>query len=451
MTPTAGSKRGIDKIDEDDSEKRPKKTKISKKPPVPNQHAAAKRRQIHEHNRKLNLEEEETSSDNPGSHPAMTKSFPPLIITHELKNPRTFYEVVKKWAAKVHFRIRNGRHELITYLKEDHDTIQKNLLEAQISFYTYTPKSEKPKRVVLKGLLAGVFTEDEILDDLKQQTADVIKVTQMKSKKKGAEAPLNMYLVSFAPTASIGRITKSIQFCCDHKIFWENYVMPRTGRGTQCWNCQQWGHHSRFCGQKRACLRCGGSCERGTCPKSPEAPPSCANCQENHPSNYRGCRIAKEYLNRIQIKTPPAPKNDNKKTDQTQGKPQSFADAVKSNKKAIVMNRNTSSKHVTVKQDTQHKNNKTQAAELVVCDTEPMITEEPQSITTVANPPGWQRVDNVTSFKDEVQKIFNLSLVEILRKINDFMPEYRSISDPEEKRISMLSFLLSFPNVQDGK
>ncbi|GFU05760.1 RNA-directed DNA polymerase from mobile element jockey [Trichonephila clavipes] len=57
----------------------------------------------------------------------------------------------------------------------------------------------------------------------------------------------------------------------------------------QCYRCQEFFHHSRFCARAPKCLKCSGGHLTSDCTKSAKAPAKCANCSGPHPANYSGC------------------------------------------------------------------------------------------------------------------------------------------------------------------
>jgi hypothetical protein len=82
---------------------------------------------------------------------------------------------------------------------------------------------------------------------------------------------------------------------------------------TQCHNCQQFGHVWANCKQPPRCLWCWGGHLHKECPEreNTASTPACCNCQlaegeKPHTANYRGCRRAREELQRR--KTQRAPK-----------------------------------------------------------------------------------------------------------------------------------------------
>ncbi|GFU02298.1 RNA-directed DNA polymerase from mobile element jockey [Trichonephila clavipes] len=56
----------------------------------------------------------------------------------------------------------------------------------------------------------------------------------------------------------------------------------------QCYRCQEFFHHSRFCARAPKCLKCSGGHLTSECTKSAKAPAKCANCSGPHPANFWG-------------------------------------------------------------------------------------------------------------------------------------------------------------------
>ena len=82
----------------------------------------------------------------------------------------------------------------------------------------------------------------------------------------------------------------------------EKYIQPI--KPIQCFNCQKFGHFSAKCEMKAStCVKCGGEHKVAECRSSLI---KCANCKENHTSNYAGCKIyqkqVKEKIENIQKK-----------------------------------------------------------------------------------------------------------------------------------------------------
>ena len=46
------------------------------------------------------------------------------------------------------------------------------------------------------------------------------------------------------------------------------------------------------------CVKCGNNHIHTSCTKTKTEPPKCANCGEDHPANYRGCKIHTDLQNK---------------------------------------------------------------------------------------------------------------------------------------------------------
>jgi hypothetical protein len=81
---------------------------------------------------------------------------------------------------------------------------------------------------------------------------------------------------------------------------------------TQCYNCQQFGNVWTNFKQPPRCVWCGGCHLHKECPErgNTASIPTCCNCklvdgEEADPSNYRGCRHAKEEIRKIKSQRAP--------------------------------------------------------------------------------------------------------------------------------------------------
>lgn len=399
MTGRGTRKRGPEiSVDELDDENQ----RISKlaKQQTSHKHVGHKQRQTRFfNNRFISLEETEAPGSSEDTQ-ATEEWFPPIIVTHELKNPKSFHEKVKQWGYKVNFRYVNNRHQILTYLKDDYENVKMKLTELNFNYITFTPKSQKPKLVVMKGMSDG-YTESDILDDLKSQSDSVINVTQMKSRRENKLTPLKMYLITLDPSASVKTFAKAVRYCCQHKITFENYVKPRTMRGVQCFNCQEYGHVSRNCGQPFRCVKCDQNHGKDECSKPTEAAPVCVNCKGSHTASYRGCPAAELYLQRFKSKKP------------------TYSSVLKKNTNNVQNQNNVNMKY-----------------------SGKSITSKPTNSTSQGNTPKIPNIFN--AFQNEVKNLFGMDLAQVMIKLKEFWPNYLKINDQSEKLAAMLEFLASF-------
>jgi hypothetical protein len=146
---------------------------------------------------------------------------------------------------------------------------------------------------------------------------DVISVKQMSTTRRSTtEGPSSINLPLFLIT--LPRTTKSLEIfkltgICHISIKVEAY--KEQNNLTQCYNCQKIGHVWANCKLPPLRLWCAGGHLHKDCPEkgNAESKPTYCNCklgdgEEPHPSNYRGCRHAKEELQmrRAQIAPKPA-------------------------------------------------------------------------------------------------------------------------------------------------
>jgi hypothetical protein len=158
----------------------------------------------------------------------------------------------------------------------------------------------------------------DIAEELVDLGFEVISVRQMSIARRSPEGTTSITLPLFLVT--LPRTTKSqdsfkLSNLCHISIKVESYKSQNTL--TQCYNCQKFGHVWANCKQPPCCLWCGGSHLHKDCPENGNtaSTPTCCNCQlaegeAAHPANYRGCRHAKEEIQKR--KAHGTPKNNGK-------------------------------------------------------------------------------------------------------------------------------------------
>lgn len=147
--------------------------------------------------------------------------------------------------------------------------------------------------VTLKGVTTSAAAEDILLDIQQQLGKDVQYVQRLhhtgEQGKPDFDRPLPIVRVRFVGEA-VQRALQDPEF----RIF--GVLKVACGRAQQepaiphCKRCMQWGHAAKQCRRKKRCHHCGSDSHAARVCTKYSAPTTCANCQEEHPSWYKGCK-----------------------------------------------------------------------------------------------------------------------------------------------------------------
>lgn len=187
-----------------------------------------------------------------------------------------------------------GLHSVQATNQVSYETIKKTLKEASIQYYTYTPKGDRPKSVLLKGI-SDDFSPAQVAENLKSKnipSVEILKVSELKFKGKDNN-PGRHLIVQVTQKSSLKELFK-IRNVLSLKARWERL---RKNRVLQCLKCQRIGHTAANCEMEFRCVKCGESHIPGECPLNDETTREkfrCANCKKvGHPANYAGCEFIK--------------------------------------------------------------------------------------------------------------------------------------------------------------
>lgn len=160
-----------------------------------------------------------------------------------------------------------------------------------VSYYTYRLKHERTYRAVIRGIH---HSEDnsfvkEGIEKHGHKVRQIINVLHRATKE-----PLPLFFVDLEPASNKTKIfdIKTINNACvtiEPPSFKKDAV--------QCKRCQRFGHTKNLCRRPFRCVKCGSDHDTRICTKPRETAASCANCNEEHPGSYTGCKIYKEYKN----------------------------------------------------------------------------------------------------------------------------------------------------------
>ncbi|GFU62322.1 nucleic-acid-binding protein from transposon X-element [Trichonephila clavipes] len=194
--------------------------------------------------------------------------------------------------------------KLYTDTHPQHDTLKQILEVLKFPFYTFTPKHERPIKVVIKGLPRSTTTA-EIKSDLLDLGYTINKVTQL-----------------------TGNITKQLlpvfTISLPRNTFNENIFKLKTlgylsitvegfeSRGViQCFQCNQFNHTAEHCHLTPKCLKCGEKHQTRDCQIKRLDTPFCVNCQvHGHMANYSKCPLFPKPRKGTNIKSNPLISNN---------------------------------------------------------------------------------------------------------------------------------------------
>jgi len=177
-------------------------------------------------------------------------------------------------------------------------------LDQKHTFFSYTLPAERRSKFVIYDL--PLHTQpDDIINAYAALGMTCTDATLMSIKKKRHENHVN-FIAYFKGQDNI-KLEQAAQLKivngarCSVARFSPNASGP-----TQCAKCLTFGHGKTNCNIFSRCVRCGGRHESAKCmhlidkdnPKSkiPSDKVKCANCQGDHPANYKGCPSRKAYI-----------------------------------------------------------------------------------------------------------------------------------------------------------
>lgn len=211
---------------------------------------------------------------------------------------------------------------------EDHSKVKEFLIENNYSFFTYTPKEEKPISLLIKKL-TGAFEKEDILNYYKERENELhIKILNI-IELKGSN-----WIIQLSRDSDIKAFMRQ-KFILQCGVSIESYKREDL---IQCRNCQRAGHIAGNCNMPYRCVKC----DQPHGPKECQIPPKeqnnveqiitdpitgkvvkqigkpvyCVNCKEyGHVASYKQCPSRLKILEKIRGKsisnTPTNKKNYN--------------------------------------------------------------------------------------------------------------------------------------------
>ncbi|GFU19932.1 nucleic-acid-binding protein from transposon X-element [Trichonephila clavipes] len=180
-------------------------------------------------------------------------------------------------------RFENGKLRVFPTSAEEHRIIQKFVSDKKMRSHTFEMAHNKQLKVVLRGLPTD-YNQGELMSELSTLGFKPNHISLLRNRKTNTNMPL--FLVTLLRNPE----NKGI-FNIKNIGFFRVSVEPlnKSTLPPQCYRCQEFFHHSRFCTRAPKCLKCSGGHLTSECTKSAKAPAKCANCCGPHPANFSGC------------------------------------------------------------------------------------------------------------------------------------------------------------------
>lgn len=177
---------------------------------------------------------------------------------------------------------------------EDYKILTKAYTEAEVNFYTYRDPTSRPLSVVIKNTPVSLTEEEIMVELIEQYNLHATKVTRLRNKNR---KPTLIVAVDLPNNDDSKKIFKIEKLC--HAIV---RIEPRKNNQNipQCFRCQRYGHTKNYCNMEFRCVKCSGNHHYKDCTKANDTPPTCVNCNESHPANYRGCKYFESYQQKVQ-------------------------------------------------------------------------------------------------------------------------------------------------------
>lgn len=251
------------------------------------------------------LNEQKNSSNEKTSSKTKTNKIPPLNIFDV--DPNELIEFISIGLKINEFKIKEFKNKKIALFvssMNDYNKVKAYLQKTKTNFFTFTPKDNKKKTYLLKGL-SGNTEPATILNELKKfenENLKFVKVSQFSTKdaiNRGIELP--MFLVQISTESNVNDL-KSIKGLLYRCIRWEALKKPEI---PQCRNCQGFFHSASNCFLPSRCVKCKEQHEIGKCslkevPESEREKIFCVLCNKyGHPASYKGCEKYKALQQKL--------------------------------------------------------------------------------------------------------------------------------------------------------
>lgn len=238
---------------------------------------------------------------------------PPPIVLYGIQDTSKLTELIDSVLSKVDYTYRFVTKNQLRVNCTTIDAYKKLIevvREKKLIGHTFTRKDERPYRIVIKNLHPTTPT-DAIIEAV-ESTGNKVKGKIINARYGPNKTPLSTWFVNLEPSPNNGQI-KQLKYIYHTSVTIEDPIRKR--EIPQCKRCQQYGHTKNNCLRPYRCVKCAESHNTIDCPKGDRSTPAkCALCLEDHPANYKGCRVFLEIQSRKFKKSATKTQEPNKQT-----------------------------------------------------------------------------------------------------------------------------------------
>ncbi|GFY09403.1 uncharacterized protein TNCV_1942131 [Trichonephila clavipes] len=180
----------------------------------------------------------------------VTPKVKPIMLRYQTNYNLILKELDRKYPKAVN-KLTGQYIKIMASNTDEHREITAALKAQGEEFYSVPHLSERPLKVVIKGLPKSTPT-DEIKEDLLNQGVPVMKVSQLTQRK--SKFPQPIFLVEVRKHVEGATDIYEISKCCYMSVVLDTF--NKKPGATQCYNCNYFNHSSANCFMKPRCLKC---------------------------------------------------------------------------------------------------------------------------------------------------------------------------------------------------
>ncbi|GFT89499.1 nucleic-acid-binding protein from transposon X-element [Trichonephila clavipes] len=173
----------------------------------------------------------------------------PIVIDSQSNATELLDQLGKFCDTPLEGRFENGKLRVFPASAEEHRLIQKYISDKKLRSHTFEMAHNKQLKVVLRGLPTD-FNQEELMSELHSFGFQPNHISLLRNRKTNTNMPLFLVTLPKSPESRGIFNIKTIGFFRVAVEPLNKSTMP-----PQCYRCQEFFHHSRFCARAPKCLK----------------------------------------------------------------------------------------------------------------------------------------------------------------------------------------------------